>query len=90
MPNISTVLMLAIILVLVAVNAQEEVVCRASNDCNGAPGDDLGVMTIEQCCLNTPNSLGFSEGEICSACISESMNLHTDVRDHCSYPFSKL
>ena len=42
-----------------------------STDCSGAPGDDLGVMSIEECCLNTPNSLGFSEGQSCSTCIGE-------------------
>ena len=59
--------------VIVAVHAQ--VVCRASTDCNGAPGDDLGVMTIKECCLNTPNSLAFSEGEFCTPCIGECMHL---------------
>ena len=49
--------------------------CRASVDCNGAPGDDLGVMTIGQCCLETPNGLGFSEGEVCSSCIGEYVTL---------------
>ena len=27
----------------------QEVVCRASTDCNDVPGDDLGVKTIEEC-----------------------------------------
>ena len=52
-----------------------QVVCRLSADCNGAPGDDLGVMTIEQCCLETPNGLGFNEGEVCSPCIGECVTL---------------
>ena len=45
--------------------------CRMSADCSGAPGDDLGMMTREHCCLNTANSLGFSDGEVCSPCIGE-------------------
>ena len=57
---------------IVTVHAQSSVVCRASVDCDGGPGDDLGSMTIEQCCLNTPGSLAFSSGETCSACIGES------------------
>ena len=63
--------------VIVAVKAQEEpVVCRASINCSGAPGDDLGVtLTIEECCLNVPNSLGFSEGEVCSSCVGECITL---------------
>ena len=48
-----------------------EIVCRASADCNGAPGDVLGMKTIKECCLNTPNGLGFSDGELCSPCIGE-------------------
>ena len=56
--------------------------CRASSDCVGGPGDDLGVMTIEECCLETPNGLGFSEGEVCSPCIGECMTLwHMSVKD---------
>ena len=63
--------------VIVTVKAQEElVVCRASTNCSGVPGDDLGVMTIEECCMNdTVNGLGFTEGEICSPCIGERLTL---------------
>ena len=61
---------------IVSVTAQEGiVVCRASADCSGAPDDELGMMTIEECCLNTPNGLGFSEEEVCSPCIGECMTL---------------
>ena len=67
------VLMAAYILFLATVHAQvNTVVCRASTDCNGAPGDNLGIVTVEDCCLNIPNGLGYSEGEICSPCIGES------------------
>ena len=67
---------------LYAVQSQE-VVCRASTNCNGAPGDVLGVMTIEKCCMNdTINSLGFSEGNICSPCIGECITVwHTFMKD---------
>ena len=57
------------------VTVHAQVVCRASADCSGAPGDNLGVMTIEECCLETPNGLGFSVGETCSPCIGECMTL---------------
>ena len=49
--------------------------CRASTDCNGGPGDDLGLMTREQCCFNTPNGLGFSNAEFCSPCTGEYITL---------------
>ena len=60
-----------------------QVVCRASDDCNGDTGDDLGVMTIEQCCTNdTVNGLAFSEQESCTSCIGECMTLwHMSVKD---------
>ena len=65
-----------------------QVVCRLSADCNGAPGDDLGVMTIEQCCLETPNGLGFNEGEVCSPCIGECVTLcHKDFVDEWLHPY---
>ena len=56
--------------------------CRASADCSGAPGDDLGVMTIEQCCTNdTINGFGFSDGESCLPCIGEGVTLwHRFIR----------
>ena len=46
--------------------------CRASADCSGA---NLGMMTIEECCNNAVNGLGFTEGENCSPCIGECMTL---------------
>ena len=47
----------------------QNVVCRATMDCAGIT--DLGVMSAEDCCVNTPNALSFSIGEICSNCIGE-------------------
>ena len=48
------------------------VVCRTSTNCSGVPGDDLGEMTIEECCTSDKiNGLGFSEGESCLPCIGE-------------------
>ena len=46
-----------------------EVICRATADCSDT--FDLGVMSAEDCCVNTPDALGFSVGEICSPCIGE-------------------
>ena len=57
--------------------------CRTSIDCNGAPGDDLGLMAITQCCLNTPNGLGFSDGEVCIPCIGEYVTLWRIYRGSC-------
>ena len=46
--------------------------CRRSANCSGVPGDDLGEMTIEECCTSDAiNGLGFSEGDMCSQCIGE-------------------
>ena len=60
----------SVIDVIVTVRAQETLVsCRASNDCRGGADDDLGLMSIEQCCLN--DGFGFFQGEICSPCIGE-------------------
>ena len=43
-----------------------------SANCSGAPGDDLGEMTREECCVSDMiNGLGFSIGESCSPCIGE-------------------
>ena len=71
-------------MVVVTVHAQGEVVfCRVSNNCSGAPGDDLGVMTIEECCMNdTVNGRAFSEEESCTPCVGECMTLwHMFIKD---------
>ena len=68
----------------------QEVVCRESADRNGAPGDDLGLMTIGQCCLDTPNGLGFYKGEVCSPCIGEyhGRNYHRGRGGNCLLPLA--
>ena len=53
----------------------QDMMCRASSDCNGASGDVLGVMPIEECCLNTPDGLGFSEGDTCLSCIGRCITI---------------
>ena len=60
--------------------AQTIVQCRASVDCDGAPGDDLGVTTDRGCCVDNPNGLAYTMGggEICTPCIGE-------CTAHCSY-----
>ena len=49
--------------------------CRASVNCTGGPGDDLGV-TVDgrSCCLDNPRALAYSpQGtEDCFACVGES------------------
>ena len=42
-------------------------VCRSTASCSA--GDEIGRMTIEQCCLGTTNGLAISTGEICTPCI---------------------
>ena len=46
--------------------------CRATTDCS--VGDEVGTMSIEQCCLNTAFGLAFtaSESESCIVCIGVS------------------
>ena len=48
--------------------------CRASFDCNGAPGDDLGSVTDPRdCCLGNPNGVAYIPREgACIACVGES------------------
>ena len=51
-----------------------QVVCRASTNCAGGPGDDLGVAASgESCCLDNPNGMAYSPlgSESCFACIGE-------------------
>ena len=50
------------------------VVCRATFDCTGGPGDDLGVAEDgEGCCLGSPNALAYTPQGIedCFACVGE-------------------
>ena len=50
------------------------VTCRASANCTGGAGDDLGVAVDGRgCCLDNPRALAFvpSEGT-CVACVGES------------------
>ena len=45
--------------------------CRASAECSDIPGDELGLMTKEECCLNDPDGYAFIEfgSETCTPCI---------------------
>ena len=48
--------------------------CRASFNCAGGPGDDLGVAVDgEGCCLSNPDVLAYSPpGSVdCVACVGE-------------------
>ena len=47
--------------------------CRASTNCNGVPGDDLGpVADPRDCCLGNPNGLAYVPREgVCIACVGE-------------------
>ena len=50
------------------------VVCRASSNCDGQPGDDLGVAVDgEGCCLGNPDALAYTApgSEECTACVGE-------------------
>ena len=49
--------------------------CRASVNCTGGPGDDLGVATNgSSCCLDNPRALAYNPvgTEECVACVGES------------------
>ena len=63
--------------VVISVSAQAIVVCRASVDCNGESGDDLGETTVRGCCVDNPNGLAYSvqggANESCTPCIGEYM-----------------
>lgn len=50
----------------------EDVVCRASVNCAGGPGDDLGNTTERECCVNNPSSRAYvdSKGN-CIPCVGE-------------------
>ena len=60
---------------VVSVTAQQLVVCRASVNCNGEPGDNLGLATERSCCINNPNGLAYvaSGSESCTPCIGENL-----------------
>ena len=47
--------------------------CRASFNCDGRPGDVLGFVLGERsCCLDFPRALAFVDGEgNCVPCIGE-------------------
>ena len=47
--------------------------CRASTNCAGGPGDDVGVAVDGRgCCLDNPRALAFSDGEgSCVPCVGE-------------------
>ena len=48
--------------------------CRASVNCAGGPGDDLGVAASEEgCCLDNPTALAYSRTgrEECVVCVGE-------------------
>jgi hypothetical protein len=51
-----------------------QVVCRASFNCAGGPGDNLGVAADgEGCCLDNPDALAYTPqgSEECNACVGE-------------------
>ena len=57
----------------------ETVTCRASVNCTGGDGDDLGVAANgAACCLGNPAALAYSpsSSEDCFACVGESMEVH--------------
>ena len=51
-----------------------DVVCRATVNCTGGPGDDLGDTTTRDCCVNNPRGLAYvtniNEGT-CIPCVGE-------------------
>ena len=55
------------------VSVRGQVLCRASVNCAGGPGDDLGVaVNGEGCCLGNPDALAYSPpGSDCIACVGE-------------------
>ena len=55
------------------------VVCRASVNCGGGPGDNLGVAANgADCCLDNPRALAYSSqnSEDCYACVGEFQSMH--------------
>ena len=51
------------------------VMCRATFNCAGGPGDDLGVAVDggAGCCLGNPNAMAYTPAgsEDCFACVGE-------------------
>ena len=63
--------------------AGQLVSCRASVNCAGGPGDDLGVAADgRSCCLDNPRALAYAPvgGEECIACVGECMVYEVDVQ----------
>ena len=64
----------------ISVRAQLDriVQCRASINCDGTPGDNLGLMTVNDCCIG--NGFAYtnqsSTGDDCTACIGEYRYIH--------------
>ena len=53
----------------------QAIICRASVNCTGGPGDDLGMAVDgRSCCLDNPRALAYSlqDSEKCIACVGES------------------
>ena len=51
-----------------------QVVCRASFNCAGGPGDDLGVAVDGTgCCLGNPDAMAYTPqgSKECIACVGE-------------------
>ena len=58
---------------IVSVRGQGLMLCRASANCTGAPGDEVGeAVDGRGCCLNNPRALAFSDdGGSCVPCVGE-------------------
>ena len=50
-----------------SVSSQTVGICTTTVDCSG--GSDVGIMTMDECCLGTTNGLAFITGEVCTPCI---------------------
>ena len=59
------------------------VVCRASVDCAGGPGDDLGRTTERDCCVDKPLGMAYvgSEGN-CTPCIGECIGMSASIHSY--------
>ena len=58
------------------------VLCRASFNCAGGPGDDLGVVVDgEACCLGNPDAQAYSPqgSEDCFTCVGEFIECQNDI-----------
>ena len=61
--------------VIVVIVRGQNVSCRASPNCVGGTGDNVGVAASgERCCLDNPDAMGYNPGgtEDCFPCIGES------------------